>query len=185
MQIHKMKKRVFIIHGWGGSPIKDWMEWLAKQTPKEVHVFVLAMPNTDEPVIEAWINHLKTQVGDFDENTYFVGHSIGCQTILRYLETQKTSCGGVLLVAPWFHLLEGADDIAKPWLETPMNFNVIKKNMKKCVCIFSDDDPYVPISDAALFEKRLDCTIIIEKNKLHYNETEEPTLLPHYFQLFK
>jgi len=39
------------------------------------------MPEPADPEIEAWVSHHSKIVGDIDENTYFAGHSIGCQTV--------------------------------------------------------------------------------------------------------
>ncbi len=52
-------------------------------------VQVPAMPNTAEPKIETWVPFLEKLVGKPDKDTYLVGHSIGCQTILRYLDGLK------------------------------------------------------------------------------------------------
>ena len=67
---------------------------------------------------------------------------MGCQAILRYLEKlENKKIGGAIFVAGWFNLSEftfkeePADEeeernIAKPWLETPMNFKKIKEYNK-------------------------------------------------------
>jgi predicted alpha/beta hydrolase family esterase len=104
--IKHMKKRVFIIHGWGGNPDEHWLPWLKSELEqKGYEVVVPQMPNTNKPVIEEWVNHLSEIVGEVDAQTYFVGHSVGCQTILRYLETQAgKKAGGCVLVAAWFKL---------------------------------------------------------------------------------
>ncbi len=100
-----MPKRVFIIHGWGGSPEEAIHNWLKKSLEKKgFSVFVPEMPDTENPVIEKWVTHLGKIAKNPDKDTYFIGHSIGCQTILRYLENISSKLGGVILVAPWMHL---------------------------------------------------------------------------------
>ena len=80
-----MNPRVFIVHGWGAYPQDDWIPWLKGQLEdKGCEVYNPSMPDTEHPQIETWLSFLANLVGDVDENTYFVGHSIGCQTILRY-----------------------------------------------------------------------------------------------------
>jgi hypothetical protein len=182
-------KRVFIIHGWGGFPEEAWIPWLKKELQKKgFEVFNPAMPDTNNPKIDVWINALKKLVGIVDEETYFVGHSIGCQAILRYLETldKKIKVGNVVLVAPWLHLdaqtikEEGEEsvNIAKPWVETPINFEKIVLHIKKITCIFSDSDPFVPLSDAKLFKQKLNAKTIIEKSKGHFSQSDEIKQLP-------
>jgi len=182
-----MKKRVFIIHGWGGQPDLGWMLWLRKELEgRGFEVVAPQMPETDVPKIEKWVPFLEEKVGEADENTYFVGHSIGCQTILRYLEKlpENKKIGGALFVAGWFNLKpetsEDEDDIkaAKPWLETPIDFEKILTHIKKFTAIFSDNDPYVPIEDAELFKQKLGAKTIIEHNKGHFTGDDNIIELP-------
>lgn len=186
-----MKKRVFIIHGWEGYSEEGWFPWLKKELEQRgFEVFVPQMPDADNPRIEKWVPFLANLVGEPDENTYFVGHSIGCQAILRYLETleNKKICGAVF-VAGWFDLAEftylefpeyeqDSREIAKPWIETLINFERVKKSAKKFVAIFSDNDPYVDLNNKKVFEKELGAEIIIENNKKHFRETDGVKELP-------
>lgn len=173
-------KKVFIIHGWEHNPNQHWYPWLKHELEsKGFQVEVPAMPNTEEPKIEEWVPFLEEKVGTPDENTFFVGHSIGCQTILRFLQDlpHDVKIGGVIFVAGWFHLIgiedeEGAEDIAKPWIETPIHFENIIDKTNKFTAIFSDNDPYVPIGDAKLFEEKLGARIIFESRKGHFTEDD-------------
>lgn len=192
-------KRLFIIHGWGESPKEGWYPWLKKELEsKNFQVDVLKMPNTDEPVIEEWVGFLKKQVKKPDKETYFVGHSIGCQTILRYLESlpEHVKIGGCILVAGWINLFpepiekEGGTEIAKPWLETPIQWGKILRHTKNFISIFSDNDYYVPLSDSKIFKEKLNAEIIIEHEKGHFsgsqdNTTELPIALGSLLEISK
>jgi len=165
-------KRVFIVHGWGGSPKEAWFPWLKKELEQKGYsVTVPSMPDSEEPVIEKWVSHLSKTVGEPNEETYFVGHSIGCQTIMRYLASTNKKVGGCVFVGGWFTLseLETSEEktIAKPWLQTSIDFSAIKKTTKKIIAIFSDDDPYVPLENVKMFEKNLQAKTIIEHSKGH------------------
>lgn len=87
-----------------------WYPWLYSKISDENNKIIrFNMPNTENPKIEEWVSELDKQVNNLDENTYFIGHSIGCQTILRYLETKNVdNIGGILFVAPWLDLLPEA-----------------------------------------------------------------------------
>jgi len=182
-----MAKRAFIIHGWDGKPEHGWYPWMKKQLEaKGFHVQLPEMPNTEEPEIEAWVSTLKKLAAEVNEETYFIGHSVGCQTILRFLQTlpEGTKIGGAVLVAPWMHLdqktieEEGPEvvEVAKPWMETPIDWEKIKHH--KYVAIFSDNDSYVPLSDSKIFEEKLCAKIIIEKEKGHFAGDEGIFELP-------
>ena len=180
-----MQKRVFIIHGWDGNPDEGWFPWLKHELEQrgfEVHV--PAMPNPSVPTIEAWVAHLAQVVGQPDENTFFIGHSIGCQTILRYLAgLQEKKVGGAIFVAGWFVLsdLETEEEklIGKPWIETPIDFDRIMAATHKLTAIFSEDDPVVPFEiNATLFKDKLSAKIVTDNGKKHFSGSDGVTELP-------
>src|SRR3989344_5345256 len=166
--------RVFIIHGWDGYPEEGIFPWLKKELEGDGFVvFNPSMPEPLNPQIGTWVQFLKEQVGVPDKDTVFFGHSIGAQTILRYLESlpEDTKVGGAVFLAPWVNLnpvaYENDEDliIAKPWLETKLGWNKIKSHTNKFIAIFSDDDLLVPISDSKIFESELGASIIVEHGK--------------------
>lgn len=170
-----MQKRVFIIHGWDGSPQNCWFPWLkSKLEEKGFVVQALPMPHPENPTIADWVNYLAKVVGEPDGDTFFVGHSIGCQTILRYIEQLQKPIGGVVCVAGFFRLLHLTTDeekeIAKPWLEKAMDYDKIKRLSGKIIAIFSDDDPDVDLGDKKLFEKYLNAKTIVEHRKGHFSD---------------
>ncbi|HEY4501322.1 MAG TPA: alpha/beta hydrolase [Candidatus Paceibacterota bacterium] len=115
-----MKKRIIIVHGWGGSPTADWVEWATEAfREKEYEVITPEMPDTNHPIIEKWVGHLKSVVGTVDENTYFIGHSIGCQTIMRFIETLNTKVKANLTRSV---VVLGDDDPVVAYKETKKDF---------------------------------------------------------------
>ncbi|MFH1455946.1 MAG: alpha/beta hydrolase [archaeon] len=179
-------KRIFLIHGWDGNPKNCWFPWLKqKLEEKGFQVIVPKMPNAEEPKINVWVPFLTELVKEVDEETYFVGHSIGCQTIMRFLETQTNKIGGIIFVAGFFNLpyLETEEEkiIAKEWIETPIDTEKIKSLTQNIIAIFSDNDEDVPLSDSKLFRERLNAKIIIEKEKGHFDDSANIKELPVVF----
>jgi len=182
-------KRAFIIHGWGGNSKEGWFPWLKKELVKRgFKVYVPNMPDSECPKIKAWISCLKKLVGTADENTYFVGHSIGCQTILRYLETlpKNAKVGGAVFVAGWTNLkLEaieeeepGSSKIAMPWIKKKISWNKILNHSKKFISIFSDNDPFVYLADSKIFRNKLRSKIIVQRNRGHFSGSSGVKKLP-------
>ncbi|MDD5749364.1 MAG: alpha/beta hydrolase [Patescibacteria group bacterium] len=174
-----MKKRVFIVHGWDGHPNTGWFPWLKKEL--EIigfDVFIPQLPHTAEPRINNWVPKLKEVVGEADEQTYFIGHSMGCQAIARYLEKlpERVKVGGAVFVAGFFKSLSNLEDedivrsVAKEWLEAPLDFSKVKNCLKRSVAIFSDDDHFVPLENKEEFIN-LGSKIIIEHKQGHFNES--------------
>lgn len=185
-------KRVFIVHRWSGGPNDDWRPWLRKELEKlDYQVFVPDMPDTEIPVIEKWVSHLAEVVGKSDPDTYFIGHSIGCQTILRYLETINNPVGGAVFVAGWFDLenLEDGEvkEIAKPWIETPNNIEKVKMVLPKSTLIISDNDPYGAFETNKQKFAELGTNIVVLHNAGHITGddgfAEAPVLLDEFRKL--
>ena len=171
-----MAKRVFIIHGWGGSPDEPLLlRWLKSELEKNgFEVVVPEMPNSEKPEIETWIFKLKEIVEVPDKDTILVGYSIGCQTILRYLEKLHpiSRVGGVVFIAPFLTLsnLESDEEwrVAEPWLNTPIRETDVIKHIPKITAIFSDNDPYVPSENIEVLKKKFNAEVVVEHEKGHF-----------------
>lgn len=177
-------KRVIIIHRWDGTPESDWYNSVADSLKeKGFAVEVPQMPNTSEPKIEEWVGKLKEIAPRPGTETCFIGHSIGCQTILRYLEQleKNVRVGKVVLVAPWFNLqnLEReSQNIARPWIETPIDLDKVNSHLTSLTTIFSDNDQYVSLSDKEVFKTILGAKTIVEHNKGHFTAEDNVTEFP-------
>lgn len=179
---------MIIVHGWGGSPEKNWLPWLADELKRAGHeVVVPTMPDTEAPAIEKWVPFLTEIVGAPDADTYFVGHSIGCQTIMRYVETINTKIGGALFVAGWFNLenLEsGEEDVAKPWIEMPIDHAKVRANMRKATLIISNNDDFGAFEENKKgFSDIVDKTLVLH-NVGHITGPKYPEILSEALALF-
>ncbi|MEK6902876.1 MAG: alpha/beta hydrolase [archaeon] len=169
---------LLLAHRWSGSPDADWYPWLKRQLEAEgVRVLIPKMPDVHHPKIESWVSTLQETLPTPNEKTYLIGHSIGCQAVLRYIETlpANPTVGGLLLIAPWTKLKNQEEEtpeeraIAKPWMETPINWKKIFARATNTRAIFSTDDPYVDyVSESNNFRQKLNANILIEENMGHF-----------------
>lgn len=182
-----MTKKAYIIHGWDGSPNQKLFVWLKTELEKRgFQVFVPSMPNTATPEIHAWVSTLQHLITEINSDTVIIGHSIGGQAVLRYLETlpEEAKAGKVIFIASWTHLTpEAAPDadseaIVQPWLETPIDWKKIKTRSNTFTAFFSDNDPYVSLSEKDVFEVGLGAKIVVEKNKGHFTDEDGVFELP-------
>ena len=174
----------------------DWRPWLKLELEKRGYeVFVPEMPEIDTPVIEKWVSHLANVVGIPDRDTYFIGHSIGCQATMRYLEqiTENIKIGGAIFVAGWFNLENLEDEevkkIAKPWIETPINSEKIKIVLPKSTLIISDNDPYNSFEENKKRFMEIGSNIIVLSGAGHITTedgfTELPIVLEELLKMIK
>lgn len=186
-----MTKRIFIIHRWEETPEGDWYPWVKNQLEqKGYHVIVPEMPDTDSPKIDTWVSKLSDTVGKLEHTDSFITHSIGAQTVLRYLESQDEKCDKVIMIAPWLELIpESLDDdekeIARPWIETPIDFTKVNGKANSIIGIFSDNDEYVNyVENQKLFNEKLQYQGVLENGKGHFTKEEGVTELPMVINLF-
>lgn len=171
-------KRVYIIHGWGFDSSMPWIVWVENELRKKGYeVRSFDMPNTHEPTIESWVKYLEENVGEVDENTYFVGHSIGSQTIMRFLEKshKHIKVGGCVFIAPWLDLIGLENEelkIAHPWINNKIDSERVLDHTGNITCIFSTNDPYVSPREWKKFEDNFKARVIIKKDFGHFEETQ-------------
>ncbi len=164
--------RVIIVHGWRGYPEKGWFPWLKLEL--ETNGFKVDVPQfpLHDKTIHAWVRELEKVAEIPDKETFLVGHSIGCQIIIRYLEKlpRGVKIGGAVFVAGFLRPIKNHSDmqeINKKWVAQPINLKNVKTHLNKSIAIFSDDDPYVSLDNQEDFRDNLGSEIVIEHKQKH------------------
>lgn len=185
-------KTLTLVPRWAGKPESDFYPWLTgklRESPQAVTaVRTLAMPQPERPTIDAWVSTLGEALGPTPApGTVLLGHSVGCQAVLRYLATLPpgSKVDGVLLVAGWWEV-DTPWDTLRPWLETPVDLARVRAAAGRVVVLLSDNDPFT--SDFArnrqLWRERLGAEVVLAPGARHFNAAEEPvvldTLLAHF-----
>ena len=84
-------KKIYLVHCWDGTSNDGWYPWIVNRLNNDnTEVIKFDMPNTANPNISEWVSTLDLKVEDLNENTYFIGHSIGCQTIEIFRKQRNT-----------------------------------------------------------------------------------------------
>jgi len=169
--------KVIIIHGYQGTAMGGWRPWLKKELEaRGFEVSVPAMPTPDAPRLEEWVAAIEGEAAG--KNCILVGHSLGCTAILRYLERVKKKVSGAVLVAGFAEKLGDGFEAVENFVDAPLDFAKVRKNCGRMVAIFSDNDPYVPLSQEKLFREKLDATTVMLHARGHFSSSEGTTKLP-------
>lgn len=175
-------KRVFLIHGWEGRPDNHWFPWLKRELEaRYFKVYAPAMPGNTHPNLDEWVSLIREWVGEIDSETCFVGHSLGCVAILKYLERIKSSAKfGVCIFVGGFK-----DDIGERELfeftREPLNFDKLK-GKGKFVTIASDNDTQVPLEASMSLAHSLESKITVLKGKGHFCKSDGVVSLPEVLE---
>lgn len=171
--------RAILIHCWGGEPETRWYPAVRRELESRgFGVAVPAMPDNNSPKLSTWLPKLQELAGDPDEDLYLIGHSSGCITILRYLESlpEGAKIGGAILVAGFVDSLNGVADIEdelENFFETPIPFEKIKERANHFVAIHSDNDPFIDLYHGREFEDKLDAKLIVKSGQGHFSDSED------------
>ncbi|ADG93246.1 protein of unknown function DUF1234 [Arcobacter nitrofigilis DSM 7299] len=167
-------KNVYIIHGYGASAEHHWFPWLKKELEKkDTNVVILNLPAPNSPNSNEWSNALKEQIKIIDKNSYFIAHSLGCISLLKFLEAlpNSTKIGGYILVsgfnAPLF-ILKELDAFLKPTID----YEKLKNISSNRVVISSKDDSIVPFNLSNNLSNSLDAKLLVEEKGGHFLETD-------------
>src|SRR6266404_64634 len=175
-------KKVYIIHSRGAHPDDHWYPYVKSVLEKVgFQVHVPQMPNAEAPKQSEWMEALEKYVDIIDEDTYLIGHSVGCQALLRFLDRLPPGrkAGGVVLVAGWVSVpaWEGRTEeqkvILNDWLNPKLNFRKIVDRSKKFTAIFSDNDEFVPKENWVVCEKELHAKVVIKHEAGHFEGTDD------------
>lgn len=178
------QKLALIVHRWGGTPKSDWYPWARAQLrTRGYDVLVPSMPNTDEPDITAWTHELQTMLeGNPAQSLLLIGHSSGCQTILRTLEKTQSEVDRAIFIAGWVQLTgltETEAKVVKPWLTQPIEALTVAHCLKESIALFSSDDPYVPLMpNQAFFQQKIGAKPVILSGYGHFDEDTNVSKIP-------
>lgn len=181
-------KRAIIVHCWDGYPEYCWYQSTKKELEqKGFEVTIPSFPDTHLPELSKWLPVLQEVIGTPDQETYLIGHSVGCITILRYLESlsPEQKIGGAVLVAGYTDSLQGIVGIKSElvnFFTTPILYTDIKQKAEHFVVIHSDDDMYVDLKYGDEFKEKLGAELIIKHGMGHFSgdmdDTKSCTSLP-------
>jgi predicted alpha/beta hydrolase family esterase len=174
-----MMKRVIIVHGWQGAPQEGWKPWLKQELQAAgFEVTIPVMPHPDRPHPGAWVQKLARTIHTPDQDTYLVGHSLGCITILRYLEVLglPARVGGAVLIAGF------ASDLSRPgyngelalFFTRPINWKHIKRHCGRIIAINSDNDPWVTPTNLQVFADKLGAQTRLMTGMEHFGQAKLP-----------
>src|SRR6185369_1180716 len=166
-------QNAFIFHGTEGYPGENWFPWLKEQLEgKNCKVIVPQFPSP--PVVPAKISEWFDVLNDYkqyiNEDTIFVGHSLGGLFLLRVLEKlDHTVRAAVFVAAPIGvrPILNWDRDNAFCGFE--FNWDSIIPKAKHFAVFHSDDDPYVSLGNGEELAKKLGVRLGFIPNAGHFN----------------
>jgi predicted alpha/beta hydrolase family esterase len=116
------RQRIIIVPGMGCTPAREcnWYAWLQDELEKDPSgrftVILKDMPDPHAARESYWVPFIRDTL-KFDEQTILIGHSSGCQAIMRIMEKHKVR--GVILVAACHTDLGSEEEKASEYYNRP------------------------------------------------------------------
>jgi len=180
--------RFFLFNCWGGDGRSCWSGWLQDELKRQGYeVHSPDFPDTNTPSLDRWLETVRDNVDRFepDDDWILIGHSLGCPTILRLLETfdERERAKKVILVAGFAKDL-GIPEIGN-FVDKPFDWGKIRERAGSFVVINSDDDPFIKLEEGERLAKMLNTNLIVEHGAGHINEGSGFTRYPRLLEMIK
>ncbi|RYX79200.1 retinoblastoma-binding protein 9 [bacterium] len=143
-----MKPRFIFIHGNGGTDWRyAWAVWLKRKIEElGFETIFETMPDPEKARASKWLPYLKDTL-QVNEEDVLIGYSSGAVAAMRYAESNQIR--GSILISPSYTDLGDPLEKHSGYFNDKWLWNDIKKNQKKIVMVWGDDDPYIPQSEFA------------------------------------
>ncbi|WP_231928198.1 RBBP9/YdeN family alpha/beta hydrolase [Devriesea agamarum] len=141
-----LKLGAVIFHGYSATPDDHWFGWLAGQLEADgIHTLVPALPNPSDPDPTQWADSVREVLGEPDDRTIVVAHSLGCLAVMRYLSALPGvwRLGTLVLVAGFTDRLPALPEL-DAFIGDGCDVSGLAKHIGHLAVIRSDDDPLVP-----------------------------------------
>ncbi|WP_428740869.1 RBBP9/YdeN family alpha/beta hydrolase [Tenacibaculum sp.] len=172
------KHKIYLIHGYTASPDSNWFQDLKNNLENEfINVSILNMPDSQNPKLNGWINHMENHIKDIDEHTIFIGHSLGCVSILNFLNQFKaTKIKGLFLISGFVESSPIPELIE--FVKPKLNYNHLKEITKTRVAISAIDDDIIPFEYSKIMAEKLDAKFTLLEEGKHFIDRDNFTKFP-------
>ena len=173
-------KNIFIIHGFMGSNIENWFPYVKEKIDSRnincvIPQFPIDIKNHNYDKWKKLLDLYNYEYNMIDENTIMIGHSTGSICCVKYLIDTKTKIDKLILVSGFNNVFaEDKDDIHNKinptyYMEDDQ-LKEINKYVKEVICIYGDNDPYIPQSNLHEFAEKISAKEIVVQGGGHLNK---------------
>ncbi|PCC72324.1 hypothetical protein SAMN02745121_01527 [Nannocystis exedens] len=186
--------RLLVVPRWAGTPRSDYYPWLvdalaaAPGRPLDP-VVVADLPNPGTPRLDTWPPAIARLLGDDPavlQDTFVLGHSVGCQAALHALAALPAGArvAGMLAVAGWWTVDEPWPTIL-PWQDNLPDLERVRAAVPRLTVLLTDGDPFTRDyhANAALWRGRLGAEVEVVPGARHFNAAQEPAVLAALLRL--
>ena len=164
-----MKKTAFIFHGVEGNPGENWFPWLKTQLElKGWQVFVPQFPTPEGQTLENWLEIVKGHEDKMDENTVYIGHSLGGAFVLNLLEAYPARAA-FFVAGVYGKVGNTFDESMKSFAQRQFDWEKIHGHCFNFCVYHADNDPYIKLKTAEDLAEKLGVEVNLIEGGGHFN----------------
>ena len=164
----------FIIHGSYGNPYKNWIPYLKSQLSKrKLNCVVPSFTTPYKQDYESWNTILMSyfKIGYITEDTTFITHSLGGIFLVKFLIDNKIKAKKIITVAGFNNIqFDNDNSLYDSFYMKDEDLIKICDLCDEIICIYSDNDPYIPMGKAESFADMIKGQKVVINNAGHFNE---------------
>lgn len=173
-------QNAYIFHGFGATPDDHWFGWLAQQLDVvDIRTVVPVLPDPLAPDALRWQETVRAAVGEMDERTAMIAHSLGSLAALRHLAslTGPWRLGRLVLVSGFLDRLPVLPEL-DDFIDAGCDVSTLREHIDQIIVIRSDDDPLVPPSHTNRLADLLRTRPLVVPGAGHFLATDGHSTLP-------
>lgn len=172
-------KYIFINHGFKGSNIENWFPWLKNEIDDDNNFVIIPQYSIDNDrhFYEYWkkVLDIYKEFNYINSDTIMIGHSSGCAFTIKYLIENNIKISKLIMVSGFNNYMSVDEDdfhkkVNKSFYSMDKDLVKIKELCDDIVCIYGDNDPYIPKDVFCNFALRLGAKQVVIKNGGHLNK---------------
>jgi len=174
-----MSCRVILVHGFAATPQLYWFPWLANELRERgIEVITPTLSKPFHPIANEWLAELHAAIGELDDNTIIVAHSLGNAAVMRFLQDAPsgTRCRAYIAVAPL--VLERYGKLFPTFFEHAVDGVSVSAHAGSITVIHDPADHWAPISNAKFLQQSCGACLVEGHGRHHYNFLDREKPIP-------
>lgn len=159
---------IYVVHGYTANSQANWYPDLKNHLESEnVAIHIFDMPNSHAPVEKEWLDFLEAKITNFDEKSIYIGHSLGCATILKFLEDKNTDNIESLFLVSGFVENSPIPELSE-FVKEKINYAKFIKTISNRIVISAEDDDIIPYQYSEILAKKLNAQFNLLRTGKHF-----------------
>jgi len=161
--------KIYFVDGYGGSPPVNWLATEMRKLNDTFEVEQIFIGNPTVANVEDWDRDIEKGIVEA-EQSYFVCHSLGYISLLRFLLRNRVVPKGCLFVSPFQQSVEDFPEFDAYFEE--IDLQKLSDKLKDSIVISAENDEIIPWQYSQLVAKKLHIPFLLLPEGNHFRSSD-------------